>query len=102
MPKEKVIDSPQYRGTARLCPSCEGAEVISHFKRHHTCETCSGTGVVHPGVYCSYCGRSVQFIINNQLVCGTKFCEELATKKTVHADPLNEAEGYRQMYGLVM
>ncbi len=75
------VDAPNFRGSTRRCPSCEGNPSMSFFSRRKSCETCFGTGVVHLGMMCKFCGRSVQYEYKGSLICGSANCEELVKKK---------------------
>lgn len=102
--KSSKVDIPSFRGTARKCPSCEGRKLVPAIIGYKKCETCLGTGIVHLGVYCQFCGRSVQFVYKEFAICGHTKCEEEVDKKLEHhsyvPDKDKEAYGYGDMFGL--
>lgn len=96
----KTAVEPGYSGTARPCPACMDGPVVGAFVRvtDPDCQTCFGTGVVHPGISCPYCGRSVQFYGpgKDKLICGSVFCLSMAEadlkKGDKPPDPVYETE----------
>ena len=94
---------PEYRGSMRICPSCQGMPLISGI-----CETCFETGVVHTGVSCEFCGRSVQYEYKEFLICGSSLCqakvdEKIKSPQSANSSEANEEEidYWRNMYGLI-
>jgi len=94
---------PEYRGSARTCPSCDGIFMDAGF-----CETCSGTGIVHIGVSCEFCGRSVQYEYKEFLICGSSLCQAEVDKKIKSPQSTSSSEAdedevdyWRNMYGLI-
>jgi len=103
MPKVKKvndIDSPEFRGTRRVCPTCENR--LQDF----TCPTCFGTGVVHLEMYCEFCGRSIQFVYKGRLVCGSSLCQSeidkliKENKYTPSIPGGSSEEDYAKLFGL--
>ena len=102
---------PEYRGSARTCPICDGAKIICvswDSKKDKDCETCLGTGVVHTGVSCEFCGRSVQYEYKEFLICGSSLCqakvdEKIKSPQSVASLEANEddVDFWRNMYGLI-
>jgi RecJ-like exonuclease len=100
------VDQVEYRGSARTCPSCNGMPEFNIFGFEKKCKTCNGTGRVHTGIYCPFCGRSVQFEYKGLLICGSIACETEADKPVVdfrmglERDEANE-DAYAKLLGMI-
>lgn len=105
--------APEYRGSARQCLTCNGLKIINvpfSPSKSLTCDTCQGSGVVHPGIYCEECGRSVQYEYKGHLICGNDFCQisvdlkikegKYSTKNLWESADVDDNTWY-EMYGLV-
>ena len=96
---------PEYRGSARTCPSCEGNKILI---TGDDCETCTGIGTVHLGISCEFCGRSVQYEYKEFLICGSSLCqakvdEKIKSPKSTINLEVNEddVDFWRNVYGLI-
>src|SRR5208282_1971739 len=106
------VDKPEHRGTARTCPACEGIPPIRALFRKQVCETCGGSGKVHSGIRCEFCGRSVQFEYKGSLICWTEACMEAVESKlrdkkvstyvNVNGYNDNELEEWRKSMGYMV
>lgn len=73
--------TPKDKAVAVTCPRCEGQPVIKSLVKEQVCSTCGGTGKVHPGSYCQFCGRSIQVIYKGFLICANGACEVEVDKR---------------------
>jgi len=99
MPKVDKLDRPGYRGKVRQCPSCDGQRFVYKYGLKKDCETCLGSGVVYQGVFCPYCGRSIQIEHKGVLICGSDACKKSTEKPS---SQMNDAynENYDNLFGL--
>ena len=86
------------------CPRCDGQPVIKSLLKAQVCDTCGGTGKVHPGSYCQFCGRSIQIIYKGFLICANEVCEVEVDKRLTekHTPLMNliDADEYNRAWSM--